>query len=235
MPIRGFPDGLGGSLRYQVFMAVVPGKERLSYAVVWREDGGPLRAGKLELGSAGVSVQSSSPDGTITRRTIPYLDVVDVHIARELEGQINGRPAVVVRQPGGREVSIGALEGPGVVVEIGYALAELVAERAEEHACAVVVLPIRRGAADRMRKLIADGPPFDPAAFGLDRHRIFVTEREAIFFFDGPDVARTAAELATTPSVWQAAAAWARCLSGPPRVAVEQYAWTAAELPEQAD
>jgi hypothetical protein len=164
----------------------------LSYAVVWREDGGQLRVGKLELGPAGVSVQGSSPDGTIARRTVSYTDVADVRIARGAAEQINGRPAVVVRQPGGRELSIGALEGPGVVVELGYALAELVSERGEGRACAVVVLPIRPRAAERIRRLIAEGPPFDPAAFGLDRHRVYLTEREAIFFFEGPDVARTA-------------------------------------------
>jgi hypothetical protein len=206
----------------------------LSYAVVWREDGGQLRVGKLELGPAGVSVQGSSPDGTIARRTVSYTDVADVRIARGAAEQINGRPAVVVRQPGGRELSIGALEGPGVVVELGYALAELVSERGEGRACAAVVLPIRPRAAERIRRLIAEGPPFDPAAFGLDRHRVYLTEREAIFFFEGPDVARTAGQLAAIPSVWQAAAAWAGCLSGQPRVAVEEYAWIGRQISRRA-
>jgi hypothetical protein len=206
----------------------------LSYAVVWREDGGPLRVGKLELGPASVSLQGSNPDGTPARRTISYADVADVRIARSPLEQINGRPVVIVRQPDGPELSIGTLEGPGVVVELGDALAELVSERSQERAYAVVVLPIRPRTAGRIRHLIAEGPPFDPAAFGLDLHRVFLTEREVIFFFEGPDVARTAAELAAIPTVWQAAAAWAGCLAGRPRIAVEEYSWIADQQPKRA-
>jgi hypothetical protein len=199
----------------------------LSYAVVWREGDGPLRVGKLELGPASVSLRGSSPDGTLERRAISYADVADVRVARDPAEQINGRPVVVVRQPNSPQLSIGTLEGAGVVAELADALAELVSERARERGRAVVVLPIRPQAAGRIRQLIAGGPPFDPAAFGLDRHRVYLTDREVIFFFEGPDVARAAAALASTPSVWQAAGAWAGSVAGRPRIAVEEYDWTA--------
>ncbi len=204
----------------------------MSYAVVWRENGGQLRVGKLELGPASVSVEGSSRDGTAAQRTISYADVAEVRIARDGAEQINGRPAVVVRRADGQELSLGTLEGPGVVGELADAITKVVSERAAER-CVVVLLPIRPRSAERVRKLVAEGPPFDPADFGLDRHRVFLTEREAIFFFEGPDVARSAAALTKIPSLWQAAAAWAGSLSGRPRVAVEAYTWAADTQPER--
>ena len=37
---------------------------------------------------------------------------------------------------------------------------------------------------DAVRALLADGPPFDPEALGLDRHQVFLTATEAIFVFE---------------------------------------------------
>jgi hypothetical protein len=51
-----------------------------------------------------------------------------------------------------------------------------------------VIVPLKVGHDDRAKEPVAQGPPFDPAALGLERHEVFVTAREAVFVFAGPHV-----------------------------------------------
>jgi hypothetical protein len=60
---------------------------------------------------------------------------------------------------------------------------------------------------------------------GLDRHHVFVTEREALFVFEGPGACETLERVLRNTRVLRAAARWRECLAGPPRVAEETYAW----------
>jgi hypothetical protein len=92
--------------------------------------------------------------------------------------------------------------------------------------CVVVVAPLKEGAQEAARLLIQGGPPFDPAETSLVRHHVYLTEREVVFVFEGPD-AKTAVEaLVGDPGVWKAATAWRDCLAGRPRIADEVFAWT---------
>lgn len=196
-----------------------------SYAVVWREEGGPLYAGKLELGPDVLRVQGSSPEGLVASRTIEYPELVGVRIGRGRDDGINGRPSVVLDRGTGRPISIAAVSGVGVVHELAYLLAELAADKRESASRVVVVVPLRRGAAERARELVRAGPPFDPETLGVERHHVFVTEREVVFLFEGADARAALRQLALRPGVMRAAAGWAALLAGSPLVVDEAYSW----------
>lgn len=49
----------------------------------------------------------------------------------------------------------------------------------------VVVGTIRPGKRDELEKLLAAGPPFDPATSGFTNHYAFVGERTVVFVFEG--------------------------------------------------
>lgn len=90
----------------------------------------------------------------------------------------------------------------------------------------VVVAPLREGAQERARELLAEGPPFDLNATAFDRHEVFLSEREVVFVFAGRAESGGALELsADDPAVWRAAERWAECLDGRPRVARSAYVW----------
>ena len=90
----------------------------------------------------------------------------------------------------------------------------------------VVVAPLRPAAREAARQLLAEGPPFDPHAAGLERHDVFVTDREVVFVFEGPDAKKKVEKIAGDPGVWRAAARWGEVLAGRPRIAESAYVWT---------
>jgi hypothetical protein len=48
----------------------------------------------------------------------------------------------------------------------------------------VVVIPLKEGAQERARALLAEGPPFDLEATAFDRHHVFLTSREDRLYVD---------------------------------------------------
>lgn len=196
-----------------------------AYAVVWREADGPVLAGKLELGVDGLSLKGSGPRGLLARRRLDYADLTEIRIGREPSERLNSLTSVILERHAAPPIFVAALESPGTVFELGDVLAELASERASKASCVTVVVPIKRGAQERALRLIEAGPPFDPTELSLERHRVFVTEREVVFLFEGEDARRAVEKLARRPSVWRVAAAWRDCLAGAPRVAVEAYSW----------
>jgi hypothetical protein len=199
----------------------------LSYGVVWSEAGGLSYSGKLELLDRGLRLEGSGPNGSLARREIAYADVRDVRLGHGRSERVGGRPSVILDRRGGEPVRVEpveGLEGPGVAFELGLSLAELVSRSATAARVAVVV-PIKREARERARRLVADGPPFDPRGLRLERHHVFVSDREVVFVFEGDAVQDAVERLARSPAVWKAAAGWRDCLAGRPRVAVEEYGW----------
>jgi hypothetical protein len=88
-----------------------------------------------------------------------------------------------------------------------------------------VVVPLKEGARPLAELLIEDGPPFDLEQTALERHEVFLTDREAVFVFEGRD-ARSAVELLLGEAdVWRAATVWRDCLSGQPQLATEVFSW----------
>jgi hypothetical protein len=80
------------------------------------------------------------------------------------------------------------------------------------------VLPLKPGARARTEQLLAQGPPFDPRATGLDRYQVLLTDAEAIFVLDGP--AR-----GVESHVWAVGGAWDDVVAGPPRRGGTIYVW----------
>lgn len=196
-----------------------------SYAVVWREGSGPHYAGKLELGAAALHLRGSGPRSSLGRRDIAYADVAEVRIARAPTERLNGGPTVVLDRRAAAPIAVAVLSGAGVVFELADLLAGLTAEQTGSASRVAVAVPIKAGTRERVRELVEAGPPFDGDELGLERHHVFVTEREVIFVFEGEDVRNAVRRLARDARFWKAAAAWRDCIAGRPRIADEAYSW----------
>jgi hypothetical protein len=192
------------------------------YAVVWRTGEGPTSSGRLEFGEDDLVLHGSGePDGL----RIPFEELSSVEIGRGTTERINGDKSLVLERHSCERVLIAALGGVGLLGELTDLLARLRAERAAR-ACVAVVVPIKRGTAEAARRLVQEGPPFDVERLGLERHHVFVSEREVVFFFEGDRAAAAVDALSRSPRVLKAAVRWRGILAGRPRLAEERFGWT---------
>jgi hypothetical protein len=192
------------------------------YAVVWRTGAGPTSSGRLELGDDDIVLHGSGePDGL----RIPFDELSSVEIGRGADVRINGDKSLVLERPSCERVLVAALGGVGLLGELTDLLARIRAERAAR-ACVAVVVPIKRGTAESARRLVEEGPPFDVEGLGLERHHVFVSEREVVFFFEGDSASAAVEALSRSPRVLKAAVRWRGILAGRPRVAEERFGWT---------
>ena len=194
------------------------------YAVVWRTGDGPTSSGRLELGEDELVLHGAGgPEGL----RIPFDELSSVEIGRGPAERINGDKSVVLERPSCERVLVAALGGVGLLGELTDLLARLRAEHAAR-ACVAVVVPIRRGTAEEARRLVEEGPPFDVEQLGIERHHVFVGEREVVFFFEGDSAAAAVDALSRSPGVLKAAMRWRGILAGRPRLAEERFGWTRA-------
>jgi hypothetical protein len=192
------------------------------YAAVWRTGDGPTSSGRLELGADELVLQrSGEPEGL----RIPLDEVESVGIGRGAGDRVNGEKSLVLERRSCERVLVAALGGVGLLGELTDLLARLRAERAAR-ACVAIVVPIRRGAAEAAQRLVEQGPPFDVEGMGLERHHVFVSEREVVFFFEGESASAAVDALMRSPDVLKAAVRWRRILAGRPRLADERFGWT---------
>ena len=91
----------------------------------------------------------------------------------------------------------------------------------------VVTLKLRKGTQERAAKLIAAGPPFDPADLGLARHGVYLGDELVIFAFEGEDVEERVRVIINDPVRSASFAAWVPLLAGRPALAHEVYYWGA--------
>jgi hypothetical protein len=191
------------------------------YAVVWRTGEGPTSSGRLELGDHALVLHGSGrPEGL----RIPFDELSSVEIGRGANERINGDKSVVLERHSCERVLISALGGVGLVGELTDLLAHLRAEHAARE-CVAVVVPIRRGRVEDARRLVDEGPPFDVEELGIERHHVFVSEREVVFFFEGESAAAAVDALSRNPDLLKAAVRWRGILAGRPRFAAECFGW----------
>ena len=192
------------------------------YAVVWRAGDGPPSSGRLDVGDDELVLQGSGePDGL----RIPLDELSSVEIGRGTAERINGDKSLVLERHSCERVLVAALGGVGLLGELNNLLARLRAERAAR-ACVAVVVPIKRGTAEAARRLVEEGPPFEVERLGLERHHVFVSEREVVFFFEGDSASAAVDALSRSPRVLNAAVRWRGILAGRPRLAKERFGWT---------
>jgi hypothetical protein len=93
----------------------------------------------------------------------------------------------------------------------------------------VVVAPLAKGTRERARELVADGPPFEPKGTDLSLHRVYLTEREAVFVFESAQPRVVIEQLTGDARMWRAAAAWRDILAARPRLAEQVYDWSRSD------
>jgi hypothetical protein len=96
----------------------------------------------------------------------------------------------------------------------------------------VVIVPLKAGARERAEELLRQGPPFDLEATQFDRHHVFLTDREAVFLFEGAGPSSTLQLPGEDPALWRAADAWSECMAERPRIASTAYSWLRPAEPE---
>jgi hypothetical protein len=195
-----------------------------NYAVVWRTGDGPTSCGRLELGDEELRLEGS---GDSTDLRIRFEELAGVEIGRGAAEQINGKKSLVLERPSCERVlvtGVAMLDDVGLLGELSELVARLRAEPSVQ-ARAAIVVPIKRGTGDEARRLVENGPPFAIADLELDKHYVFVSEGEVIFFFEGENAAPVVRALLRSPDVLKAAAQWRRILAGRPRLAEERFAW----------
>jgi hypothetical protein len=199
-----------------------------SYAAIWREPGGAIATGKVVLDRDAFRLEGATTAGHLSRRKVPYLEVVGVRIGREPDERLNGRPTLVLERLSAPPLQLDVL-GVGMVFELADLLAALTLERAEQVERMLVLVPLKPDALERARALVASGPPFDPAQKGLIRHEVFFTDTDAVFLFEGRNVNDLVQRLVREPGTWRAAVEWRRLLAASPRVARPGYSWADRE------
>jgi hypothetical protein len=198
-----------------------------SYGVVWREGSGAPVTGKLELLPRALHLE-----GLGGAREVPYESVTAIRVGRSPAERINGGPSVVVERRLADPITIATVAQPSVVGEIAERLAAL-RFGANSNQRVVVIVPLKPDAHASVRRLLKEGPPFNPEAIkGLDRHEAFLTSDEAVFVFESEPGASALAPLLADPKLWNAAAAWGEYVAGPPRIAEDVFSWTRSELVE---
>jgi hypothetical protein len=93
----------------------------------------------------------------------------------------------------------------------------------------MIVARLRDDAYDEAKKLLLEGPPYDPETFGLEAHSAFLTASEVVFVFDGREVEWKVNELIDDPSIAVFFAPWEKLIDGTPRLAHEHYHWQRGE------
>jgi hypothetical protein len=195
---------------------------RTSYGVVWREGAQPLARGKLELLPRGLKLDGLAGSDRITRE-LAYDELAAVHVGRSSAERLDGHATLVLEPAGGDLISLAAVAQPGVIGELAERLAELRLDTSRKTA---IVVPLKDGSREAAQTLLDTGPPFDPTLTELERHEVFLGEREAIFVFDSPIGIESLQPLLEDAEVWRGLAAWGELLDGPPRFAEAAFTWS---------
>jgi hypothetical protein len=203
------------------------------FAVVFRE-GSAEAAGALEVEHDLLLLSGRGKGGSLELE-IPFSDLSEVRVARRPSERLNGYATIVLERSSMRVVQVAPL-GAGMLPEIASLLTSLT-QRGESDILSVRV-PLKPGCLERARKLLAKGPPVDPASLRLSAHEVYLGEGEAVFVFRGNNVRARVNQAIRHPAFWRAGLAWQRCFAAPPQIVEPEqlrldvdpaYRWVAAK------
>ena len=89
----------------------------------------------------------------------------------------------------------------------------------------MIVGGLRDGVHDEAEALLREGPPFEPAQVGLERHSAYLTARGVIFVFEADEVEWIVNDLIDDPSVAPFFGPWQKLIEDTPRLAHERFHW----------
>ena len=95
---------------------------RITYGVVWQEDGAPLSRGKLELLSNALHLDGVT-GSTPAVREIAYDELETVRVGRAAAERLDGRPTLVLGLVSGVRVVIASVAQSGIAAELVERLA----------------------------------------------------------------------------------------------------------------
>ncbi len=197
---------------------------RATYAVVWREGHEPAASGRLEVRPRSVAF-TGADHGRAVERVVPLESLCAIRVGRSPRDRLDGRCSLVLEPRVGATIRVASVAQPGIVSELAELLAGLYLGRHEAPCQLLVAVPLKEGALEEARELIADGPPFDPEETVLERHRVFLLEDEVVFLFESGPSAKKLEDALARPDLWRGAGAWQHLIAGPPRIAEAVYAW----------
>jgi hypothetical protein len=195
---------------------------KIAYAVAWQESDGTRHSGRLDLGDVDFRLTGRNGGGP-AEMAVPYTSIRNFQIVGSSVDRLQNRPTLLVELSDGRQLKIASVAQSGIAAEIAHHLGELTGRQNASEREALVV-PLVPGSQAQAEALLADGPPFDPADFGLERHEVYVTDSEVVFVFEGAP-RRFLERLAEAQTVWKAAEAWRPVIAGPIRLGLQAYAW----------
>lgn len=193
------------------------------YEATWQTSEGAATHGSLAVYDNGIGLESRDE-----KVQLSFEEILGVEIGRLPHDKLSGRPTLMIHHHDGiRRV---AVPGAGLLIELCDRLAKALTANSDSCGTVAVVVPLREGSGLRAQQLVAEGPPFDLAAYGIEIHQVFLTEQEAVFVFTGHDVRRSIEQALRNPKVWRAGLSWRSCVAGRPRVSQTQYIWAAAPV-----
>jgi hypothetical protein len=201
---------------------------RQTYAVRWGELGRAKFVGKLRIDDDALQLEGAGPEGSRPQLRLRFDELVEARIGRSPAERLNDQPALILERRNNAPLQIGDLEGRGAPIELTDAIAELASAHRPALRHVSIVVPIKADAREQVRRLIQAGPPFDPSLLPLERHHVFLGDREVVFVFESPNIRGLIVRLIQHPQLWNAASAWKEHLSGRPRIAEEEYEWSRA-------
>jgi hypothetical protein len=183
------------------------------YAVVF-QTGESHATGRLEIEQDRLLLTGTAKDG-ILELEIPISDVVEVRVGRRPDERLNGYRTLLLLRATDPVVRVAPL-GMAMLPEITDLLVSLTGSGGGD--VLAVWAPLKPGCLGQARKLLAKGPPLDPASLELRGHEVYLSEKEAVFVFRGANVRAQVARAMRHPAVWRAGVAWQRCLAAAPQV-----------------
>ncbi len=97
------------------------------------------------------------------------------------------------------------------------------------HESVAVVVPLSEGRSEVVQEFLGEGPPFDPGTIGLESHKVFLTDREAIFVFDTVEGAEAFEHILAEPDFWDVVSAWEHSVSEEPRIGSLVFEWRGSQ------
>jgi hypothetical protein len=89
----------------------------ISLPVVWTEDGGAARPGRLELTDARIRLVGGSRDAEHMRE-VDVAEVASTHLGRSSTERIAGRLTLVIELRSGGSIRVAGFERPGAMREL---------------------------------------------------------------------------------------------------------------------